>query len=236
MKLMFLKAKYQIKFVIPKEFILTIKKTFKKNSKLACFCAVQFREKLESIKELLEKENFTTKISKPFRTSIEGQILGCDSYKDSLNLDLEKIDGFVYIGDGHFHPNALLLAQEFEKDIKPVVIFNCVQRTVEVIGEKNIEKYLQKKKFCLVKFLLSENIGVFITTKWGQEYLETSLKLEKKYPKKKFYFFIGDNFLDSEIENFPFVECFVNTACPRIGQDDILRHKVAVVNLKEVLN
>ena len=235
MKLMFLKAKYKINFSIPKNFITIIKKTFKKDSNLAIFCAIQFRDKLDYVKKLLEKEGFKTEISKSFRVAVEGQILGCDSYKDSLNLHLEKISGFVYIGDGHFHPNALLLAQEFEKNIKPVVIFNCVQKTVEVIKKEHIKKYLQKRKFCLAKFFFSENIGVFITTKWGQEYLETSLKLEKKYPKKKFYFFIGDNFLDAEIENFPFIECFVNTACPRIGQDDILRHKKAVVNLKDVL-
>jgi len=81
---------------------------------------------------------------------------------------------------------------------------------------------------------MSEIIGVFVTTKWGQEYKNTALKLKEKHPGKKFYFFIGDNFADIEIENFPWVECWVNTACPRIGQDDILRHKKPVVNIKDI--
>ena len=112
---------------------------------------------------------------------------------------------------------------------------NVVQQIVEILDKKHIEKYLKKKKANLAKFYLSKNIGVFITTKWGQEYEIAALKLKKKYKDKNFYFFVGDNFLDSEIENFPFCECWVNTACPRIGQDDILRHKKAIVNIKDVL-
>ena len=236
MKLTFLKAHYGIDFTIPKTFIETLHKTFEKGKtkNLAVFSAVQFRPHLESVQEMLKKEGFTSETSQPFRTSIEGQMLGCDSYKDSLKLDLEGIDGFVYIGDGYFHPNALLLAQEFEEEIKPVVLMNVVQQITEVIDKKHIEQYLRKRKGCLLKFQTSDVIGVFVTTKWGQEYKNSALKLKEQYPDKTFYYFIGDNFLDSEMENFPHIECWVNTACPRIGQDDITRHKKPVVNIKDV--
>jgi len=234
MKLTFLKAKYEIEFKLPKTFLPTLKKTFPKNSNLAVFCAIQFKEHLEEIKKIIEKEGYSTKTSQPLRTSMEGQMLGCDSYKDALKLDLSKIDGFIYIGDGYFHPNALLLAQEYEEEIKPVILANVVQQITEVIGKKHIEKYLKKRKGTLAKFHTSDNIGVFVTTKWGQEYKDTALKLEEQYRDKNFYFFIGDNFLDSEMENFPFVKCWVNTACPRIGQDDILRHTKPVVNINDI--
>lgn len=236
MKLEFLQAKYGIDFKVPDTFLETLHKTFNnpKNKNLAVFSSVNFRKNLEDVQELLKKEGFTSETSKPFRTSIEGQMLGCDSYKDSLKIDLNGIDGFVYIGDGYFHPNALLLAQEFEEEIKPVILMNVVQQITEVIDKKHIEKYLKRKKGNLAKFYTSKNIGVFVTTKWGQEYKNTALKLKEKYKDKEFYYFIGDNFLDSEMENFPFVECWINTACPRIGQDDIVRHSKAVVNIKDV--
>ena len=168
MKLTFLKAKYGIEFKIPKEFVKVLNKTFEKKSNLGVFCAVQFREHLNVIRKIMEKEGFTTITSKPFRTSIEGQILGCDSYADALQLDLSEIDGFVYIGDGYFHPNALLLAQEREQVIKPVIVVNVVQQIVEVIGEQQISKYIKKKRGNLMKFYSSENIGVFVTSKWGR--------------------------------------------------------------------
>lgn len=234
MKLKFLQAKYGIEFKIPNEFNKVLKKTFKEKSNLAVFCAVQFREHLDEVMYDINNQNYTTKTSKAFRTNIEGQILGCDSYADSLQLDLSEIDGFIYIGDGYFHPNALLLAQEYEEEIKPVIVVNVVQQIVEVIDKTHIEKYLKKKKGNIAKFYLSENIGVFVTTKWGQEYKNSALKLKEKYKDKNIYFFISDNFTDLEMENFPYIECWVNTACPRIGQDDIVRHKFPVVNIKDV--
>ncbi len=240
MRLLFLKAHFGIDFEVPETFLETLHKTFPKKEgetlNLGVFSSVQFRPNLEEVQELLKKEGFTSETSQPFRTSIEGQMLGCDSYKDSLKLDLDEIDGFVYIGDGYFHPNALLLAQEYEEKIKPVVLMNVVQQITEVIDENHISKYLKKRKAVMAKFHMSDKIGVFVTTKWGQEYKQAALKLKELYPKKKIYYFIGDNFLETEMENFPDIQCWVNTACPRIGQDDITRHTKAVVNIKDIWN
>ncbi len=236
MKLTFLKAKFGVEFEVPKDFVKTLHKVFDKGEtkNLAVFSSVQFRENYAEVEKLLKKEGFTCETSQPFRTSLMGQMLGCDSYKDSLKLDLSGIDGFVYVGDGYFHPNALLLAQEYEENIKPVILMNVVQQIVEVIDKDHIKDYLKKRKVCLAKYYTSEIIGVFVTTKWGQEYKESALKLREMYPEKEFYYFVGDNFLDMEMENFPWVECWVNTACPRIGQDDVVRHKKAVINIKDI--
>ncbi|MFW5705324.1 MAG: diphthamide synthesis protein [Nanoarchaeota archaeon] len=234
MKLTFLKAKYGIEFKLPEKTLDKVKEIFGENKKLAIYCAVQFREHMGVLIELLEKAGYETITSKPYRTSVKGQILGCDSYADSLKIDLKNVDGFIYVGDGYFHPNALLLAQENEDKIKPVLLVNLVQQILEVIAENHISKYLKKKKGNLLKFHTSKDIGVFVSSKWGQEYKDSALKLPSQYPEKNFYFFAGDNFSDYEMENFPFIECWVNTACPRIGQDDILRHSKPVVNIKDI--
>ncbi len=236
MKLKFLKASYGVDFKIPEKFISVLHEVFSKGKtkNLAVFSAVQFRGQIDDVRQILSNEGYTSLTSKPFRTSIEGQILGCDSYKDSLKIDLSEIDGFIYVGDGYFHPNALLLAQQDEDEIKPVILVNIVQQIIEVIGREHIAKYLQKRKANYTKFYVSNTIGVFITTKWGQEYMNSALKLKNIYPEKIFYYFIGDNFLDSEMENFPYIDCWVNTACPRIGQDDVTRHKKSVVNIKDI--
>ena len=235
MKLMFVPAEYKLDFSLPKDSFNILNKVFKKNSNLAIYSAVNFHNNFDFVIDKIKENGFNPITSKPNRCLKIGQILGCASYKNFLNVDISKLNGFVYIGDGYFHPNALLLAQEYEKEIKPVVILNVVSQNVEVLDKEHIKKYINKRRANLMKFHMSKVIGVFITTKWGQEYMKSSLKLEEKYKDKKFYFFIGDNFLDSEIENFPYCEIFVNSACPRIGQDDVLRHKKPVVNLSDVL-
>lgn len=233
MKLKFLKAKYDIEFEIPKDFIKTLKSKVPQGT-LAIYSAIQFLPNIKEVKELLEQEGYKIITSKPDRASFEGQILGCDSYADNLKINLDDVDGFIYIGDGYFHPSALLLAQENQDKIKPVIILNAPQKKIEIIEKDYIEKYFKKRKGNLLKFHTSQIIGVFVSSKWGQEYKTSALKIKDKYPQKEFYYFAGDNFLDSEMENYPFIECWINTACPRIGQDDVTRHPKAVVNIKDI--
>ena len=59
-------------------------------------------------------------------------------------------------------------------------------------------------------------------------------KLEKKYKDKKFYYFACDTLSIDELENFPFVQAWINTMCPRIGYEDLLRTRMAIVNLEDV--
>jgi diphthamide biosynthesis enzyme Dph1/Dph2-like protein len=37
-------------------------------------------------------------------------------------------------------------------------------------------------------------------------------------------------------ENYPFIECWVNTACPRIGTDDIININQPMINLRDALD
>ncbi len=54
-------------------------------------------------------------------------------------------------------------------------------------------------------------------------------QLEKKYKNKRFYKFVFDTLDYSQLENFPFIECWVNTACPRIFDD--LR---SIINIQDI--
>jgi len=69
-------------------------------------------------------------------------------------------------------------------------------------------------------FLMARKVGVLVTTKPGQQRLQLSLKLKEKYPDKEFYYLLADTLDWNGLEDFPFLECFVNTMCPRIGLDD----------------
>jgi len=234
MKIKFLKAPASLEGNIPKDLEQQAQNHFDNKKKIALYCAVQFMPYFKEVKSRLENSGIEVITSQPFRTSQEGQLLGCDSYNDSLGIDLDSIDGFVYIGDGDFHPHALLFAQEGSSDLKPILIIGVKEGRLRVLTQDNIEKYLKKRKANFTKFYVSSNIGVFITTKWGQEYRNSALKLKELYPEKNFYYFIGDNFSDSELENFPHIECWINTACPRIGQDDITRISKPLLNIKDI--
>ena len=81
----------------------------------------------------------------------------------------------------------------------------------------------------MLKFLAGKNIGILISTKPGQKYPLNKLRfLEKKYPDKKFYFFVADHIDINQFQNFPFIDAWINTSCPRLEEDFIL------VNISEL--
>jgi 2-(3-amino-3-carboxypropyl)histidine synthase len=153
---------------------------------------------------------------------IGGQILGCN-VKNALKVE-KKVNAFLYIGDGSFHPLAVAL-----KTKKPVLAYNPFTKTLKKIAAADIENYKKRKKSALVKFLHAENVGILVTTKPGQYYDPNKLEsFKKKYKNKKFYTFIADTINYRELENFPFIQAWVNTACPRIEED------IKVINIEEI--
>ena len=87
----------------------------------------------------------------------------------------------------------------------------------------------------MIKFLSSDKIGVIVTIKPGQEQFRPALELEEKFPDKKFFYFIDNNVSFDHLENFPFVETWINTSCPRIGFDDQEKFEKGVINLNDAL-
>ena len=100
---------------------------------------------------------------------------------------------------------------------------------------KDVEKIIKKYISSLMKFLSAQKIGVIITVKPGQEQMKPAFFLEKKFSNKKFYYFVDDVISFNQLENFPFIEVWINTACPRIGLDDQEQFRKGVINLNEAL-
>lgn len=207
----------------------------KRYKSIALYAAVQFSSKLENVIKQLEQKGIKVVSSKPARTKEKYQILGCDIYHGNLNLK-EDVDAYLHIGDGRFHPLALVLQQRNLKNFKEVVMYDPIAKKMSMLTLKDVEVILKKSKASLKLFLLKKNIGVILTTKPGQQQYLYSLKLKERYPDKEFYYFIDDNINSKNFENFPFIDVWVNTACPRIGLDDAVYVKEPWVNLDEALD
>ena len=205
---------------------------------VALFASVQFSDVDNFIKEL-ENKGIKVNITKAKRTSKPMQILGCDAYHDSFETSiLEESQGILYVGDGYFHPKALLLAQIKSQKIKPVIMWNPISKTIQVLDEKIIQEQIKRYKRNLRMFINSKTIGILVTIKPGQNYFQTSkrLKLNLESQGKKVYIFIDNNLDLRHLENYPFIDAWVNTACPRIGTDDIVNIKQPLINLREASN
>jgi len=236
MQLVFIDARFEGEVKLGDEVLTHIKDNNVKS--VALFASVNFLG-LDIVKKQLIEAGCDILTTKAKRTHVPTQILGCDSYEDSYEEDIiSKADMVLYVGDGMFHPKALLLSQTFRKDIKDVIIWDPVAGGMKVINRATIQKQLNRTKGNLTRFLVAQTIGVLVTTKPGQQYLHQAQKLKEhlKTIDKKCYVFISDTIDIHHLENYPFIDAWVNTACPRIGQDDITTITKPMINIKEAFD
>jgi diphthamide biosynthesis enzyme Dph1/Dph2-like protein len=98
-----------------------------------------------------------------------------------------------------------------------VFVANPASGNASKIDKKDVEKIKSRKKGAYLKFLTAKNIGILVSTKPGQDKLKQARQLKNKLKNKNCYIFIADEIDMSQLENFPFIEAWVNTACPRIS-------------------
>jgi len=220
METMFIEARSELGIILPKKYLEALPQN------IGLFTTVQHVHKLPELKKVLEAAGKKVYLLKGAHSKYEGQALGCDLF--SLKPD-KDIEAFLYIGTGEFHPKELLMLQK-----KPVFIYNPESKRFYQLDKKEIEQIERQRKGAYAKFLSSTKIGVLITTKPGQQNLAAALKLKDKYKGKEFFFLIADTFDFSSLENFPFIECYVNTACPRIGYDEQENLGKPIVNIADI--
>ena len=232
MKVMFLDAPYLGEVELCKETLDYLRE--KEYSKVGLYASVQFVGKLELVKKQLTEHGIIIHTSKADRTNVEGQLLGCDSSQSSLNLN-QEIDCFLYVGDGKFHPLALVYGQKDKNDKKEIICNDPLQKKMSLVSQEDVSSILKRYKGSLIKFLSSKDIGVIVTIKPGQEQLKPAFLLEKRFPDKRFYYFIDNNVSFDHLENYPFIEVWINTSCPRVGFDDQEKFLRGVINLNDAL-
>ncbi|KYK26817.1 hypothetical protein AYK26_04490 [Euryarchaeota archaeon SM23-78] len=218
MKTFFIEARYKGKIELPDELVGLLP------GKVALFSSVQFLDGLEKARKKIESRGKKVFLLKTEHTKYPGQLLGC-----SIKEFKKDFDAFLYIGDGCFHPKALVL-----KNHKPAFALNPFSKKYFKLDEKDVKDMKKKQKGAMLKFMSSKEIGVLVSIKPGQYNIKKAHELEKKFPDKNFYLLIFDTLDFAELENFPFVECFVNTACPRISYDEYDKISKPVINVDDL--
>ncbi|UCD20900.1 MAG: diphthamide synthesis protein [archaeon] len=179
--------------------------------KIGIISTIQFSYLINQFRSVLRREGKSVFVDK------KGLILGCD-VKSGLTLQ-NKVDVYLYIGSGRFHTLALALEL---KNQKPIFIFNPSTLDFYEFNWDEVKKIKQKQKAAHVKFLSEDKIGIIVSTKSGQNNLSEAFNLKKQFEKKKkkSYIFLTDNFDLNQLENFPEIKSWVNTACPGLSREN----------------
>ena len=235
-KTIFMEAPWDGEIVLGKEFIDELKNRAVK--KVALFASVQFLH-LDGVIEKISSMGIEVLTTRAKRTNAQIQVLGCDAYHDSYKEDIiGESDAIVYIGDGLFHPKAIVLSQRESKNKKDVIIWDPVSVKMRILTAKTVEAQVKKTIANLKRFIAARTVGVIVTLKPGQQYMDIAKKLKEhlKSQGKECYIFVDDFIKLEQFENYPFIEAWVNTACPRIGLDDHVHASKPLINSREAFD
>ncbi len=174
---------------------------------IAIAYSIQYKDIAEKIREILYKKNNITEII---------QVLGCSKPNFSKNTE-----AVLLIGSGEFH--AVSLAYESK-----LPIYILEQERLRKISKEEISAFEKKKKASYLKFLNSDNAGILVSTKPGQENLKKAIALKNKLKNKKSYLFISNEADTGQFENFNDIKAWINTACPRLDFD------ASVINISDL--
>jgi len=151
-----------------------------------------------------------------------GQVLGCNA---AMALRIAgRVDGFLFVGSGVFHPINVALQTK-----KPVFCFDPHTSGFRELGRGEVLAYEKARKGAVLRFLAAKRVGIIVSTKPGQKNLQRALQLKKK-GDREYFIFVCDTFDFRYLEDFNFIDCWVNTACPRL--DD---HRAGIVNINDLV-
>jgi 2-(3-amino-3-carboxypropyl)histidine synthase len=194
--------------------------------KVGLFTTIQYVNQLKQLEEFLKSKGKDVFVGNPTYRAIErGQVLGCD-ITSPLSISKE-VDCYIYLGSGYFHSIPLSLELD-----KPIFQANPVTEVVNKVNEKEVERYKKLRKETIAKAKKAKVYGILVSTKPGQNFLALAKEVKKKLEAKgkKAYIFMFETLAPESLLDFPQIEAWVNTACPRIAIDDIERFDKPIVN------
>ena len=193
--------------------------------KIGLATTVQFLDFVDEVRQYLEKKGKEVFVD-TMKQKYPGQLLGCD-YGAAEKVK-ENVEAFLYFGTGKFHPLGIALNID-----KEVYCYDPLSAVMSKIDRAEVERYNRKRKGAYLKFLESGNIGMLVSLKPGQNNFKKAVELKKQLKDKNCYIFVSDTIDFNQIENFPFIQCWVNTACNRI-LDDYDKFPRPLVDLSDI--
>ena len=197
--------------------------------KIGLATTVQHVQTLDEAKEMLIRAGKTVMIGDAGRLNYPGQVVGCD-YSNAKSI-AEDVEGFLFISGGRFHALGLALATS-----KPTVVADPYEKRAYQIDEE--AQKIQKHRWASIQEAQkAKTFAVLVGLKPGQKRLEEALTMREKLEKagKDAYIFAIREIIPEMVMNFPTVDAYVNTACPRISLDAPSKFQKPMLTLNEAL-
>jgi 2-(3-amino-3-carboxypropyl)histidine synthase len=198
-------------------------------SKIGLATTVQHVQALDHAREILVRTGKTVVIGDAGRINYSGQVSGCD-YSNVKSI-ANDVEAFLFIGGGQFHALGIALTTS-----KPTIIADPYEKRAYSI-DSEAQKILKRRWACIEEAGHAKTLGVIIGLKPGQKHLDAALKIKEIIEKngKTACLFAVKEILSEALMEFPTVDAYVNTACPRLSIDDASKFPKPVLTVNEFM-
>lgn len=224
--IIFIEAKAQIDI---NEVIIKSLSYIESCTKIGLVTTVQHIHQLDEIKRILENSGKKVFVSNSGKTEYAGQVLGCDF--TNAQLLSKNVDSFLFIGGGRFHPLGIALSTE-----KPVIVVDPYEEIVYSINDQ-VKRIIMQRWGNISEAKKAKNFGVLISLKSGQYNLKSSIIIKEKLEKygKNANLLALKEINPNALIQFPRLDAFVNTGCPRLSLDDSSSYNKPMLSINETL-
>jgi 2-(3-amino-3-carboxypropyl)histidine synthase len=204
---------------------------FLEGKKIGVVTTAQHLHTLKVVENILKKHNFMPIVSDgDERISEKGQILGCNFTAGTTIAD--RVDCFLFIGSGNFHPVGLLLSSK-----KPVIAADPYTNVVKKQELEDLKDTILRQRYgAIANSKNAKRFGILVGTKRGQQRIKLANGIKELLDSfnKKSLIITLDQFSPISLQGFGDIDCFVSTACPRIAIDDYLQYKIPILTPVEL--
>jgi 2-(3-amino-3-carboxypropyl)histidine synthase len=190
---------------------------------------VQHIDMLGEAREILLSAGKSVAVGDAGRLKYAGQVIGCD-YSNATAV-AKDVDAFLFVGGGRFHAIGVALAASKHT----VVADPYEQRACNLDAEA--QKIMKQRWASVNETRKAERFGVLIGLKSGQKKIDEGLQVKAKLEKigRKATLMSVREVTPEALMQFPSIDAFVNTACPRINLDDASKFLKPVLTMNETL-
>jgi 2-(3-amino-3-carboxypropyl)histidine synthase len=200
-----------------------------KYKKIGLATSVQHLQMINQTREILVKAGKIVIIGDAGRMSYAGQVIGCD-YSNVKSI-ADEVEAFLFIGGGLFHALGIALSTS-----KPTTIADPYDNRAFSI-DNEAKKIIKQRWSCIEKSKHAKTFGILIGLKPGQKKLDAALKVKEIAEKqgKSAYLLAATEITPEVLLEFPSIDSFVNTACPRVSLEASSKFLKPVLTVNEFM-
>ncbi len=197
--------------------------------KIGLATSVQHLQTITKAKKILAKAGKTVVVGDSGQMSYPGQVLGCN-YSNVKSI-ADEVDAFLFIGGGLFHALGVALNTS-----KPTVVADPYDNRAFSIDDE-AQKIIKQRWASIEEAQKAKNFGILIGLKPGQKKIDQALKIKDLAQKhgKAAFLLAAKEITPETFMEFPSIDAYVNTACPRISLDAPGKFSKPVLTVNEFM-